>query len=546
MDTQAELCKIYEEAVGSVADGLTGVYTHGIFQAFLAEECNRCNRYGEGFSLALIDVDFLGKLNAQKGPLKGDQALKKIAMILNSCKRSVDIAARYSGGLFAVLYPKTNAEEAFQASERIRATVDNHLNSSPTISIGIAAYPEHGLSKETLMTAAHQALKEAKLKGHNKTVVWEKEESRPSKESTRLLVVDDDERNLKLIESMLRIHQYEVVKAFSGEEALSALRQTEFDLILSDVMMPGMDGFELCRRIKQNSSTRLVPIIMLTALDDIASKVKAIESGADDFMNKPPNKMELFARIKSLVSLKRIHSKMTSIRNVVFSLANTVEAKDGYTQGHIERVSNLSVCIGRRIGLNESELDALKLGGALHDIGKIAVPDDILNKPGPLTAAEWEIMKKHTDIGFKICLPLKDNLGMALSVVRHHHEKLDGSGYPDALKGDQISMVARIMAVVDIYDALITDRPYRKGMSQENALRILEEEAQKGKLDASVIEHLKTFVSSSPAQPSLEDAPCVLGREDIKISDGGGGAELLRQIECGQRIPAAPVTLRQK
>jgi putative two-component system response regulator len=212
-------------------------------------------------------------------------------------------------------------------------------------------------------------------------------------------------------------------------------------------------------------------------------------------MNKPPNKMELFARIKSLVHLKRINSKMTSIRNVIFSLANTVEAKDGYTQGHIERVSNLAVCVGRRIGLTESEIEALKLGGALHDIGKIAVPDQILNKPGPLSPEEWDIMKKHTDVGFKICLPLKDNLGMALSVVRHHHEKLDGSGYPDSLKGDQISMVARIMAVVDIYDALITDRPYRKGMRQADAIRILEEDGQNGKLDQSVIGHLKTLIA---------------------------------------------------
>ena len=496
MDTQAELCRLYEDSIGSVTDGLTGVYNHGIFQACLAEECNRCNRYGEGFSLAFIDVDFFSKLNIQKGPLEGDQVLKKIADIITSCKRTVDIASRYSDDLFAVLYPKTSAKEAFHSAERMRTAVDKHFNSFPSISIGIAGYPEHALNKESLMAAAKQALTDAKLRGHNKTVVWENEESRPSKNSTSILVVDDDDRNLKLIEAMLRTHEYEVVKASNGEEALSALRQIDFDLILSDVMMPYMDGFELCRRIKQNSTTRLIPVIMLTALDDVPSKVKAIESGADDFMNKPPNKMELFARIKSLVNLKRTNSKMTSIQNVIFSLANTVEAKDGYTQGHIERVSSLSVCIGRRIGLTESEIEALKLGGALHDIGKIAVPDQILNKPGPLSPEEWEIMRRHTDIGFKICLPLKDNLGIALSVVRHHHEKLDGSGYPDALKGDQIPMVARIMAVVDIYDALITDRPYRKGMSQADAIRILEEDGQKGKLDSGVIGHLKTFISA--------------------------------------------------
>jgi putative two-component system response regulator len=495
MDAQAELLRLYEESVGSVTDGLTGVYSHGIFQAFLTEECNRCNRYGEGFSLALIDVDFLGQLNHQKGPLHGDQALKKIAEIVTACKRSVDIASRYSDDLFAVLYPKTGAKEAFQSAERIRTAVDQHFRSSPTISIGIAAYPEHALSRDALMAAAQQALSDAKLQGHNKTVMWETEASRPAGDSARILIVDDDDRNLKLIEAMLRMHAYNIVKASNGEEALSALRQTDFDLILSDVMMPCMDGFELCRRIKQDSSLRMLPVIMLTALDDTESKVRAIEAGADDFMNKPPNKEELFARIKSLVNLKRIHSKMASIRNVIFSLANTVEAKDRYTQGHIERVSNLSASIGRRCGLTEAEIEALKLGGALHDVGKIAVPDQILNKPGPLAPEEWEIMKRHTDIGFKICLPLKDNLGMALSVVRHHHEKLDGSGYPDSLKADQIPMVARIMAVVDIYDALITDRPYRKGMSRADAIRILEEEGQKGKLDQSVIDHLKTFVT---------------------------------------------------
>jgi putative two-component system response regulator len=496
MFEQTELRRLYEDTVGSVNDGLTGVYTHGIFQAYLAEECNRCNRYGEGFSLGFIDIDFFGRVNAQKGPLAGDQVLKKIAEIITECKRSVDIAARYSDDLFAVLWPKTGAQEAFHCAERMRSTVEKHFQSFPTVSIGIAGYPEDALCEDALIAAARQALTEAKLRGHNKTVVCPKNETPPSNDSTQILIVDDDDRNLKILEALLRFRRYEVVKATNGEEALSAMRKINFDMVLSDVMMPVMDGFELCRRIKQNSDTRLIPVIMLTALDDTPSKVKAIECGADDFMNKPPNQMELFARIKSLVNLKHVNSKMTSIRNVIFSLANTVEAKDGYTQGHIERVSNLSVTLGKRMGLTETEIEALKLGGALHDIGKIAVPDQILNKPGPLSPEEWEIMKKHTDIGFKICLPLKDNLGMALSIVRHHHEKLDGTGYPDGLTGDQISMVARIMAVVDIYDALTTDRPYRKGMSQADAVKILDEEGQQGKLDLSVIGHLKTFISS--------------------------------------------------
>lgn len=496
MGMQAELVRMYEDMFGSAADGLTGVYTHGVFQAYLTEECNRFNRYGEGFSLALIDIDFFSKLNAQKGPIEGDQVLKKIAEIIMVGKRSVDIVSRYGDDLFAVLYPQTDARAASHSAERIRSTVERQFNSFPTVSIGIAGFPDHALTQEALIDAAQLALTEAKLRGHNKIVACKNEKTPSSPDRIKILIVDDDDRNLKLLDAMLRYQEYEVVKASNGEEALSAMRSVNFDLVLSDVMMPEMDGFELCRRIKQNSSTRMVPLIMLTALDDTASKVNAIECGADDFMSKPPNKLELFARIKSLVNLKRSNSKMTSIQNVIFSMANTVEAKDGYTQGHIERVSELSVCIGRRIGLKESEIEALKLGGALHDIGKIAVPDHILNKPGPLSPEEWEIMKKHADVGFRICLPLKDNLGMALAVVRHHHEKLDGTGYPDALKGEQISMVARIMAVVDIYDALTTDRPYRKGMTRADAIRILEEEGHKGKLDTSVIEHLKTFISA--------------------------------------------------
>ena len=181
---------------------------------------------------------------------------------------------------------------------------------------------------------------------------------------------------------------------------------------------------------------------------------------------------------------------MASIENVLFSLANTVEAKDTYTQGHVERVSNMAVNLGKKLGMTGRELEALRFGGALHDIGKIAVPGKILNKPGPLDPNEWEIMKSHPDEGCKICLPLMKNLGPALEVIRHHHEKLDGSGYPDGLKGDEISVAARVMGVVDIYDALITDRPYRKGMSKEKAFEILREEAERDKLDKEVVEVL--------------------------------------------------------
>jgi putative two-component system response regulator len=200
--------------------------------------------------------------------------------------------------------------------------------------------------------------------------------------------------------------------------------------------------------------------------------------------------MELLARTKSLIKLKRLNDNLASIEYVLFPLAKAVEAKDEYTQDHVERVSKLAMDLGNKMGLSERELEALRYGGILHDIGKIGIPGQILNKPGPLNSEEWEVMKNHPVAGYDICLPLKKNLGSALEVIRHHHEKLDGSGYPDGLKNEEISTAARIMAVVDIYDALVTDRPYRKGMPLEKAVEILRHDANNQKLDPAVVNYL--------------------------------------------------------
>jgi putative two-component system response regulator len=200
--------------------------------------------------------------------------------------------------------------------------------------------------------------------------------------------------------------------------------------------------------------------------------------------------MELIARSKSLIKLKRLNDNLASVEYVLFSLAKTVEAKDRYTKGHVERVSKMAIILGRNMGLTESEMEALRFGGILHDIGKITIPEYILNKPGPLNPEEAEVMKNHPVAGYNICLPLKKNLGQALDVIRQHHEKLDGSGYPDGLKKDDISIASRIMAVVDIYDALITNRAYREGLSFESAFEILRKEVKKEKLDELVVEKL--------------------------------------------------------
>jgi len=282
---------------------------------------------------------------------------------------------------------------------------------------------------------------------------------------------------------------------------VEVVRGIDVDLVILDVMMPGMNGFEACRRIKRNEATRHVPVILLTALDDEGSRLKGIESGADDFINKPANKEELFARTRSLVRVKRLNRDLVSLENALISLANAVEAKDNYTLGHTQRVSTLAVALGATMGLEDGDLRALRLGGILHDVGKIGVPEEILNKPGPLSEKEWELMKSHAEMGYNICLPLMESIGPALDVIRHHHEKLDGSSYPDGLQGSSISKMARIMAVVDCYDAMITDRPYRAGMGKSKALVILREDVTRGRLDGLVVDALES-IGTDRDQPS--------------------------------------------
>lgn len=313
----------------------------------------------------------------------------------------------------------------------------------------------------------------------------------------RILVVDDSEQNLRLMKAVLTPLHYEVFTEESGIKALERIQTTDIDLVLLDVMMPQMDGYEVCRRIKSNDETRSIPVILVTALDDSDSKIKGIEAGADDFITKPPNRSELLARTKSLIKVRRLNKNLASIENVLFSLATAIDAKDPYTQGHLERTANLSLAVGRRLNLPPNDIEALRFASILHDIGKIGIPDAILNKPGSLETTEWDLMRTHSDMGYRICLPLQNTLGKALDGIRHHHEKLDGSGYPDGLKGEEISIIARIMAAVDIYDALVTDRPYRKGIPLEKAIGILKEDTAAGKLDATVVTALLNIVTTT-------------------------------------------------
>lgn len=274
------------------------------------------------------------------------------------------------------------------------------------------------------------------------------------------------------------------------------MNKTDVDAVILDLMLPDLDGFEICRRLKSDPDQQMIPVIMVTALDDAESRLSGIEAGADDFLTKPVDRAELLARVRSAVRMRRLNRTSTSIEKVLFALANAVESIDSYTHGHTERVANLAVALGRRMGLMESDVTAIRFGGILHDIGKIAVPGEILNKAGSLTEEEWVIMKRHTEVGYRICLPLAESIGDALDIIRHHHEKLDGSSYPDGLKGSDISLSARIMGVVDIYDALTTHRPYREAMDQATALDLLDEEAKKHRIDPGVVLSLREMLGA--------------------------------------------------
>jgi putative two-component system response regulator len=244
------------------------------------------------------------------------------------------------------------------------------------------------------------------------------------------------------------------------------------DLILLDVQMPGMDGYEVCRRIKANSAHRLIPVVMITALDRTDDRVKALDSGADDFMSKPVERAELVARVRSALRLKSVYDSLDSAEQVIFALAAAVEAKDPFTGKHTHRVAESARHLGVLLGLPEPELDALSRGGIIHDIGKIGVPDAILLKPASLDCDELARMRAHPIIGERIVRPLRSGASL-LPIIRHHHERYDGGGYPDGLRGLEIPQLARILAVCDAFDALVNDRPYRSRRSVGDALGIL-------------------------------------------------------------------------
>jgi len=325
---------------------------------------------------------------------------------------------------------------------------------------------------------------------------------RSSKEesSGTILVADDHEPNRALFEEFLTAESFSVVTVADGAAALQEFHRSKPDLLLLDVMMPRLNGFEVCEKIKASKETCLTPVILVTALSDKEDRIAGIKAGADDFLTRPVDRSELLARVRSLLKLKAHTDELERAESVLFALARSIEGKDPYTQGHCERLSHYAVRLGECLGLPQEQITALHRAGIVHDIGKVAVPDAILLKAGRLTEEEWKTMREHPVVGERICAPLK-SFRLVLPIIRHHHEKLDGTGYPDGLRGEQIPLTARVLQVVDVYDALTTERPYKRAFSTSEALEMMAGEVEKGWWDPEIFRNFKNLVTSTADKP---------------------------------------------
>jgi len=306
------------------------------------------------------------------------------------------------------------------------------------------------------------------------TKVYQTEQNKTVTSS--VLVVDDEPSIRRGLIFLLRKEGYAPLEARDGREALEKVFGEKPDLILLDMMMPELNGLEVCRILKSNEDTRLIPVVLITAVHSQDEKIKAIDAGADDFVNKPINIAELRARVRSLLRMKHLNDLLDRADNVIAALANAIEAKDEYTEGHNERVSGYSVALARAAGMSEDDQEIVRMAGILHDIGKIGVPDSVLNKPGSLNQDEFERIFLHPQEGEKILSPLRCLSGIR-DVVLYHHERYDGTGYPKGLKGEKIPIFARIVAIADSYDAMTSNRSYRQALSREKAVEELESKA---------------------------------------------------------------------
>ena len=301
---------------------------------------------------------------------------------------------------------------------------------------------------------------------------------------------------------------YRVTTAADGEQALEEVAKERPDLVLLDIVMPKVDGYEVCRRLKSDPATRLIPVVLVTGLTDTDSRIRGLEVGADDFMSKPFIVPEMRARVASLLRIKRYTDALDSAESVILSLAMTIEARDRATEGHCQRLAQYAVRWGNGSGCRAKTWTPLRVGGYLHDIGKVGIPDSVLLKDGRLTAEEFDLMKSHTLIGDHLCAELR-LLKPIRPIVRHHHERLDGSGYPDGLAGEAVPLLAQMMGIVDVFDALTTSRPYKPALPVERACLVLRDEVHRGWRRGDLVDFFVEMLTGGTAPPFRSDSASV-------------------------------------
>lgn len=313
-----------------------------------------------------------------------------------------------------------------------------------------------------------------------------------------ILVVDSEEINRRLLKAIFKTSPYEILEARKASEATALLETEKIDLVILDLMLPGMSGPELCRWMKAHRATQLIPVLMITNIVGVENEIVGISSGADEFLIKPLHPAVVRTRVRAMLRNKTLIDSLDEAETILLALAQTVEHRDPYTGKHCQRLAVSSVMLGEALGLPSQDLTSLYRGGFLHDIGKIAIPDSILFKRGMLTDEEWDVMRNHPARGEEICRPMR-SLWPVLPIIRSHHERWDGSGYPDGLAGEEIPLLARILQVADIYDALTTERPYKLALTPETAFTVMEEEVRRGWRDPELVPLFASIIQTHPS-----------------------------------------------
>lgn len=328
----------------------------------------------------------------------------------------------------------------------------------------------------------------------------------------RVLIIDDELEHRFLEREILSGPKYMITESSNGRDALSLLKNQQYDVVLLDIRMPEMDGNEICRRIRNELHELILPVIMITGFGGHDDLSVSLQAGATDFIRKPYHPKELIARVDAAAAHKRLTDQLDNAESMLFALARMVEAKDAPTGDHCARLAHNGMVLGHALGLGQDELLALRRAGVLHDIGKLGIPDRILLKPAALDTDEWAIMRRHTDIGARLCGGLK-SMQLTVPIIRSHHERWDGSGYPEGLKGNDIPLLARVFQIVDIYDALAHARPYKKALPREEVIRIIEQETQQGWRDPEISRVFLDIVRHRPHVLDVIDPSADLGAE---------------------------------